>query len=161
MKLSDLKSGPRHALLAQTTEGVLREIDAPISTSELVKRIARFLGCEEPTTYVAKELQRVYEGGHPLRRSTGETFRKYGRSMPRYEWLPSHSRRTAVAPDLPSQPPPSSRTNEGSWRAYRVREIEAGRRDPGPWVAPDADIDAWTVEPEAVQEDDMGEFMED
>lgn len=137
MRLCDLSSKARRTKLQETVNGVLRQIQEPITTADLVKRVQKFLGATDEQSYIAKEVQRFMRE-HPLCVPTGETFVKYGREMPRYQWLPNHK---AATPDP-----------ETEWRRTRQRAIAAGQPDPGPWVPLDADIDAWTVHPEAVED---------
>lgn len=162
MKLADITVNARHEKIMLALNGILRQLDTPVTTGELVRRITEFLGAAEGMNYVAKEMQKAVAkaGGHPLRKPTGETFVKYGRTMPRYEWLPDQSK---TIPTGPAEPATVKPMTEREWRVYRVAELEAGRRDPGAWVDPEAGIDAWTVEPVAPSpvEEPAGDFLED
>lgn len=138
-RLADIAAKARRERLLMAVEGILRQTDVPLSTAEVVKRVREFLNIEEELAYVAKELQKATAHGHPLRRPTGETFVKYGKTMPRYEWLPSHRKQSGGRDKALDQ---------------RRREIEALKRSPP--VKEEA-ADDWTWTPPT----DEDGFLED
>lgn len=143
MRLSDLKASTRREKILEAVDAALKQADVPITTAELCKRIKVVLRAKEDSGYIAKELQKAAASGHPLRRATGETFVKYGREMPRYEWLPSHK---ASAPD----PTPDPALAE---RRARIAALEAEAN-----TSETSEVNEWEWTPPV---EDDGEFLED
>ena len=114
--LADLAPTKRRAVLLAELDRALLVIQEPTPTATLVKAIAKSLG-ERDATYVARELAKAMPDGHPARRPTGETFTRYGKTMPRYEWMPKQYR--------PWQEDPKPATA----RAAKIAEIEAAGED--------------------------------
>lgn len=138
-KLSDLTPKVRRERIMGAVDGILRQIDEPISTADLVRRVTEFLSASEGSSYVAKELQKATPAGHPQRQPTGETFVKYGKPMKRYVWLPSRAAK-------PRKEHPAT--------AERRRQIEALKRSSAVKEEP---ADDWTWTPPT----DADGFLED
>lgn len=134
MKLADLTPRVRRERIMLAVEGILGQIAEPISTAELVKRVAAFLKTEEPGAYVAKELQKATPTGHPARKPTGETFVKYGKTMNRYEWFPSK----AAPKPRKEHPATAARRKqiEELKRSTAVNEAETPAVDEWEWTPP-------------------------
>lgn len=94
MILADLHPRLRRHKVSEALEAALRQIEGPTSTSDLVKRISVILGTPKETTGIARLVGEL-ASAHPNAHETGETFVKYGRTMKRREWLPSHAKRTS------------------------------------------------------------------
>ncbi len=133
MILTDLHPRLRRHKVSEATEAALRQIEGPTSTSDLVKRVAVILGTPKETAAIARLIGELAPD-HPSARETGETFQKYGRTMKRREWLPSHAKRTS-----------KSRVELDPEELARRRAV----------IASHAEADQWTVQP------DEPEFLED
>jgi hypothetical protein len=133
--LADLHPRLRRHKVQEALAAALRQIEGPTSTSDLVKRIAVILGTPKETTAIARLVGELAPE-HPSARETGETFVKYGRTMRRREWLPSHATRT-----------------KAKTRAVELDPAELARRRAV--IASHAEADEWTVQP------DEPEFLED
>lgn len=129
MNLADLTPRARRERIMLVVDGILREIDKPISTAELVKRVTSFLKAAEGAGYVAKELQKATPTGHPNRVETGETFKKYGKTMKRYEWAPAAGQSKARADKAIAE------------RRARIAALEAGN------TSETEPVDEWTWTP--------------
>lgn len=135
-QLTDLAPRVRVERVRLALNGVLRQITVSTPTSEIVKRVSDFLGIatNPERTLVARDIMKLSKG-HPCARQTAEEFVKYGRTMKRWEWLPSHSNRTSP-----------------------ISEEELERRRAA--IAADAaDADQWTVHPAPAAED--GGFLDE
>ncbi|HLZ23658.1 MAG TPA: hypothetical protein VKQ30_16225 [Ktedonobacterales bacterium] len=133
MILADLHPRLRRHKVQEALAAALRQIEGPTSTSDLVKRIAVILGTPKETTAIARLVGELAPE-HPSARETGETFQKYGRTMRRREWLPSHAKRTS-----------KSRVELDPDELARRRAV----------IASHAEADQWTVQP------GEPEFLED
>lgn len=131
--LRDLHPKVRRAKVTDALNGVLRQLDGPTGTGEVVRRVAVFMGLDRADQNLAARYVVELATTHPMSRLTGDTFVKYGRTMNRREWLPSH---VQPAPNAPI------RLTDGE-RARRRAEI----------AKHDAE-DEWTVHPSAFLEDD-------
>lgn len=132
MILADLHPRLRRHKVGEALGAALRQIEGPTSTSDLVKRIAVILGTPKETTAIARLVGELAPD-HPSAKETGETFQKYGRTMKRREWLPSHAKRTN-----------KSRVELDPEELERRRSV----------IASHAEEEAWTIPPEP-------EFLED
>lgn len=97
-KLSDLHPKVRRAKVLEALNGVLRQIDAPTSTGEIVHRVAEFMALDRDDQNLAARYIVEATRTHNLAHLTGETFVKYGKVMKRWEWLPSHAKPAANTP---------------------------------------------------------------
>lgn len=124
MILADLHIKVRRHKVGEALEAALRQIEGPTSTSDLVKRISVILGTPKETTGVARivgELAQTHANAH----LTGETFVKYGRTMKRREWLPSHAKRTS-----------KSRVELDPEELARRRAVVASHEEVDDWSVP-------------------------
>lgn len=135
MILADLHPRVRRHKVTEALEAALRQIEGPTSTSELVKHIAVILGTPKETTGIARLVGELAPS-HANAKETGETFQKYGRTMKRREWFPSHARRTN-----------KSRVELDPEELERRRAV----------IAQHAEAEEWTVHPEPSEP----EFLED
>ena len=135
--LRDFHPKVRRSKVEDALNGVLRGLDGPASTSEVVKAVAAFMGLSTADQNLAARYIVELASDHPMSRLTGDTFVKYGRTMQRREWLPSHAQ---PAPNAPL------RLSDGE-RARRRAEIERL----------EAEDDEWTVQPTP----EPGDFLED
>lgn len=135
MILADLHPRLRRHKVTEALEAALRQIEGPTSTSDLVKRISVILGTPKETTAIARLVGQLAPE-HPSAKETGETFVKYGRTMKRREWFPSHARRTN-----------KSRVELDPDELARRRAV----------IASHAEAEEWTVQPEPTEP----EFLED
>lgn len=131
--LRELHPKVRRAKVTDALNGVLRQLEGPTGTGEVVRRVALLMGLDKADQNLAARLIVELAPAHPLSRLTGETFVKYGKTMNRREWLPSHAQ---SAPNAPI------RLSDGE-RARRRAEI-----------AKHDEEDEWTVHPAAFLEDD-------
>lgn len=131
MILADLHPRLRRHKVSEALEAALRQIEGPTSTSDLVKRISVILGTPKETTGIARLVGELAQA-HPNAKETGETFVKYGRTMKRREWLPSHAR------------------GKGGISAEELARRRAV-------IASHIEADEWTVSPEPAEP----EFLED
>lgn len=90
--LFELKARARVAKVEEAVNGVLRTAGEPLSSSALVKAIAPFLDVPRERWQELARMVTDLARTHPQARQTGETFRKYGREMRRWEWLPAHKK---------------------------------------------------------------------
>lgn len=98
MNLRDLHPRLRIAKITETVDGVLRQASEPLTTSALVKAVAEFLDLsKDDQTLAARDVLKLATV-HDMARQTDETFVKYGKTMRRWEWLPSHVHK---APNTP------------------------------------------------------------
>lgn len=98
MKFEDLNAKARQAKVLTAVDGLLRSAEEPLSTSALVAAVARFLDLDKADqNLAARDILRL-AADHPMARQTDETFQKYGKTMRRWEWLPSHVK---PAPNTP------------------------------------------------------------
>lgn len=121
--LFELSWKARRAKVREAVDGVLRSAGEPMGSGELVKAVAKFMGLNADEQKRMARLVTDLAPDHPSARQTGETFKKYGREMRRWEWLPIHAK-----PGLPKA------------------ELERRRRKIASQEA--ADDDMWTVHPE-------------
>lgn len=135
MILADLHPRLRRHKVSEALEAALRQIEEPTSTSALVKRVSVILGTPKETAGIARLIGELAPE-HPSAKETGETFVKYGRTMKRREWLPSHVKRTN-----------KSRVELDPEELERRRAV----------IASHAEADEWTVHPEPAEP----EFLED
>lgn len=135
MILADLHPRLRRHKVSEAMEAALRQIEGPTSTSDLVKRVSVILGTPKETSGIARLIGELATE-HPCARETGETFQKYGRTMKRREWLPSHAKRTN-----------KSRVELDPDELARRRAV----------VAAHAAEEEWTVSPEPAEP----EYLED
>lgn len=136
MTLADLHPRLRRHKVSEALEAALRQIEGPTSTSDLVKRISVILGTPKETTGIARLVGELAQD-HASSHLTGETFMKYGRTMRRREWLPSHAKRTN-----------KSRVELDPEELARRRAVVASHEEAE---------DDWTVQPDAPEP----EFLED
>lgn len=136
MTLADLHPRLRRHKVSEALEAALRQIEGPTTTSELVKRISVILGTPKETTGIARLVGELAQS-HASSYLTGETFTKYGRTMRRREWLPSHTKRTN-----------KSRVELDPEELARRRAVVASHEEAA---------DEWTVQPDAPEP----EFLED
>lgn len=131
--LRDLNPRLRREKVLDALNGVLRQLEEPEGTGAVVARVAAFMGLDGADQKLAARY--IGEAGptHPLARATGEVFVKYGRTMKRREWLPSHAQPAQNAP-------------------VRLSDGERARRRA--IIAEHEQEDEWTVHPAA-------EFLED
>lgn len=133
-RLRELHPRVRRQKVTDALNGVLRQLDGPEKASSVVKRVAEFMGLNEADQNLAARYIGELAPSHPMSRLTGETFVKYGKTMNRREWLPSHAQPASNAP---------LRLSDGE-RARRRAEIAKHEAE-----------DDWTVHPSA------SEFLED
>lgn len=86
----ELSTKARRQRVREAVDGILREAGEPLATSALVKRTALFLGLDELQQNVLARFITDLAREHPLARKTGETFKRFGRDMQRWEWLPDY-----------------------------------------------------------------------
>jgi hypothetical protein len=88
----------RRDKVTDALNGVLRLLEEPTGTGEVVKRVADFMGLDKADQNLAARYIVELAPGHPMSRLTGESFVKYGKTMQRREWLPSHAQPAPNAP---------------------------------------------------------------
>lgn len=98
MSLRDLHPKVRRQKVTDALNGVLRQLDAPESTGEVVRRVGVLMGLSPTDQNLAARYIVELAATHPMSRLTGETFVKYGKTMNRREWLPSHAQPAPNAP---------------------------------------------------------------
>lgn len=125
-KLRELHPKVRREKVTDALNGVLRGLDGPTPTGDVVKAIADFMGLDREDQNLAARYVLELAATHPMSRLTGESFVKYGKTMQRREWLPSHVQPAANAP---------IRLSDGE-RARRRQEIARLEAE-----------DEWTVPP--------------
>jgi hypothetical protein len=131
MKLSDLTGRVRREKISDALEIILRQLTGTATTAEIVKRIADALGVPKTELPMIAKIVVSIGTDHRLCRLTGETFERYGKTMQRREWLPSHRKPAKNAP---------VRLSDGELARRKAAIAEAE--------------DPWTVHPEP-------EFLED
>lgn len=124
MILADLHPRVRRHKVQEATEAALRQIEGPTSTSDLVKRVAVILGTPRETTSIARLIGELAPD-HPCARETGEVFQKYGRTMKRREWLPSHAKQVS-----------KSRVELDPEELERRRAVIAAHAEEDQWAIP-------------------------
>lgn len=97
-KLMDLHPRIRREKVTDALNGVLRQLEEPTNTGEVVKRVAAFMGLDKDEQNIAARYVVELAPKHLMSRLTGESFVKYGRTMQRREWLPSHTQPAQNAP---------------------------------------------------------------
>jgi hypothetical protein len=125
MKLSDLTGRVRREKISDALEIVLRQIVTTATTSEIVTKVGDALGVPKGELPIIAKIVVQIGTGHRLCRLTGETFERYGKTMQRREWLPSHAKPRRNAP-------------------IRLSDGEIARRR----AAIEEAEDPWTVHPE-------------
>lgn len=96
--LRELHPRLRVAKIREIVDGLLKQAGEPLPTSALVKAVAEFLSLSKDDQNLAARDILNLAADHPMARQTEETFQKYGRTMRRWEWLPSHVK---PAPNTP------------------------------------------------------------
>jgi hypothetical protein len=124
--LRDLHPRLRRERIIDALNGVLRQLEGPESTGAVVARVAVLLGLDKEDQNLAARYVAEAAPDHPLSRLTGDTFVRYGKTMKRREWLPSHA---TAAPNAP----------------IRLSDGERARRRA--IIAEHEAEDDWTVQP--------------
>lgn len=132
-QLRDLHPRLRREKVTDALNGVLRQLDGPEKTSDVVRRVAELMGLDKKDQHLAARYIVELAPSHPLSRLTGDSFVKYGKTMQRREWLPSHK-----------QPQPNTPVRLSDGERERRRAI----------IAEHDQEDEWTVHPSAFLEDD-------
>jgi hypothetical protein len=96
--LRELHPKVRRQKVTDALNGVLRQLEGPEGTGEVVRRVAILMGLSPADQNLAARYIVELAATHPMSRLTGETFVKYGRTMQRREWLPSHAQPGQNAP---------------------------------------------------------------
>lgn len=133
MRLRDYTPRVRKEKVTIALAAALRTIEVPTPTAAVVAEVCAILALSDETREVAYILDAI-KRTHPQARETGETFQRYGKTMTRWEWLPSHKRTRTLSPE------------EIARRRAKIAADEAEEEDP------------WTVHPAP---DTKGEFLED
>ncbi len=133
VSLRDLHPKVRREKVTDALNGVLRLLEGPTGTGEVVARVATLMGLDKADQNLAARYIVELAPKHPLSRLTGDTFVKYGKTMNRREWLPSHAQ---------AQPNSPVRLSDGERERRRAIIAEHDAED------------EWTVHPPA-------DFLED
>lgn len=131
MRLLDYTPRVRKEKVAIALAAALRKIEEPTPMAGVVAEVCAILDTKESreVAYILDALKRT----HAHARQTGEVFKRYGKEMQRWEWLPSHKR---THPKLSAE------------------ELERRRAK---IAADEAENDPWTVHPEPARD----EFLEE
>lgn len=96
--LRELHPKVRREKVTDALNGVLRQLEGPTGTGEVVRRVALLMGLDRADQNLAARYIVELAASHPMSRLTGESFVKYGKTMNRREWLPSHAQPAHNAP---------------------------------------------------------------
>lgn len=95
MHLADLHPRKRAENVKLALDIALRELKEPAPTADIVSRLADLLHTSE-RQLIAAIVDREFLRSHPQARQTGEVFKRYGREMRRWEWIPAGRMSTAA-----------------------------------------------------------------